>query len=130
MSKSAIVTLQGPLSYAVKGHEFRRNVPKVCPPQLVEHLAGTGKFKIVETSVAKKPVGESKAPAKKASGKPKVMPQARTLAAENGIDIEDVPGSGKNGTVTVSDVKTYMKKAAAPSGQLDPAEGDVVVVES
>lgn len=45
----------------------------------------------------------------------KATPAARRLAEEGGVDLAQVEGSGKDGTVTVRDVRAYR-----------PAEGDVV----
>jgi 2-oxoglutarate dehydrogenase E2 component (dihydrolipoamide succinyltransferase) len=60
------------------------------------------------------------------SDMPVVMPAARKLAAENGIDVRSVSGSGKGGRVTVEDVTHVFeehqpdKKAETPEEKVPP----------
>lgn len=52
-----------------------------------------------------------------ADGRIKASPLARRLAAEKGIDISKIPGSGDNGRIVKKDVDSYTpEKAAAPAG--------------
>lgn len=54
-----------------------------------------------------------------ADGRIKASPLAKKLAAEKGIDISRVPGSGDNGRIVKKDVDSYVPATAAstPSGQ-------------
>jgi pyruvate dehydrogenase E2 component (dihydrolipoamide acetyltransferase) len=51
-----------------------------------------------------------------ADGRIKASPLARKLAAEKGIDISKVPGSGDNGRIVKKDVDSYTPAAASDSG--------------
>jgi pyruvate dehydrogenase E2 component (dihydrolipoamide acetyltransferase) len=55
----------------------------------------------------------------------KASPLAKRLAAEKGIDISQVQGSGDNGRITKKDIDNYVpskKEAAAPAGAPQPAK--------
>jgi pyruvate dehydrogenase E2 component (dihydrolipoamide acetyltransferase) len=54
-----------------------------------------------------------------ADGRIKASPLAKKLAAEKGIDISRVPGTGDNGRIVKSDIDSYVPATAstAPSGQ-------------
>ena len=60
-----------------------------------------------------------------ADGRIKASPLAKKLAAEKGIDISQVPGSGDNGRIVKKDVDSYVPtgKAAPASGASQPATG-------
>ncbi|MGF2411264.1 pyruvate dehydrogenase complex dihydrolipoamide acetyltransferase [Ferruginibacter sp.] len=49
------------------------------------------------------------------NGRVKASPLAKKLAADKGIDISKVSGSGDNGRVTKKDVDSYVPAAAAPA---------------
>jgi pyruvate dehydrogenase E2 component (dihydrolipoamide acetyltransferase) len=58
-----------------------------------------------------------------ADGRIKASPLARKLAAEKGIDISKVPGSGDNGRIVKKDVDSYTPAAAtATGGSSQPAQ--------
>lgn len=60
-----------------------------------------------------------------ARGRVRAMPRARMLAAERGLDLAEITGTGPEGTITVADVKK-----AAPSGvQGGPEPGSPAVRE-
>jgi pyruvate dehydrogenase E2 component (dihydrolipoamide acetyltransferase) len=55
----------------------------------------------------------------------KASPLAKRLAAEKGIDISQVQGSGDNGRITKKDIDNYVpskKEAGAPAGAPQPAK--------
>ncbi|MDQ6655463.1 MAG: 2-oxo acid dehydrogenase subunit E2, partial [Verrucomicrobiota bacterium] len=60
------------------------------------------------------------APAQRAAssdaGRIKASPLARRVAAENGIDVSQITGTGPDGRVTESDVRTALKSQSAGSG--------------
>ena len=47
----------------------------------------------------------AEAPARASGGKVRAMPKARALARELGVDLEAVEGTGRNGSITVGDVR-------------------------
>ncbi len=63
-----------------------------------------------------------------ADGRIKASPLARKLAAEKGIDIAQVPGSGDNGRIVKKDVDSFVPSsaAAAASGSAQPAAKGMV----
>jgi pyruvate dehydrogenase E2 component (dihydrolipoamide acetyltransferase) len=73
-------------------------------------------------TAATAPAAESAAPAHSdlsvsADGRIKASPLAKKLAAEKGIDISQVPGSGDNGRIVKKDVDSYTPgKTAVPAG--------------
>ena len=73
-------------------------------------------------AAATAPVADGAAPAHSdlsvsADGRIKASPLAKKLAAEKGIDISQVPGSGDNGRIVKKDVDSYTPgKAAVPAG--------------
>ena len=56
-----------------------------------------------------------------ADGRIKASPLARKLAAEKGIDISKVAGSGDNGRIVKKDVDSYTPSKAAPASATQPA---------
>jgi 2-oxoglutarate dehydrogenase E2 component (dihydrolipoamide succinyltransferase) len=64
------------------------------------------------SSIAASAGASSAEAAKPAASAPAAMPAARKLAAEKGVDLSIVPGSGKDGRVTKADV---MQAAAQPA---------------
>jgi len=64
-----------------------------------------------------------------ADGRIKASPLARKLAAEKGIDISKIPGSGDNGRIVKKDVDSYTPgKAAAGSAPVAPGKAASPVV--
>jgi pyruvate dehydrogenase E2 component (dihydrolipoamide acetyltransferase) len=59
-------------------------------------------------------------------GRVKASPLAKKLAADKGIDISKINGSGDNGRVTKKDVDAYKEAPAAPkqAGQVEVKPGD------
>lgn len=46
---------------------------------------------------------------KKGTGRPKAAPAVRALAKSEGIDLNEIEGTGKNGLITSSDVQRYLR---------------------
>ena len=65
------------------------------------------------------------APAANGAGAPgvQVVPAARRLARERGVDLAQVPGSGPNGRILLADVEAALQSPAAPSVSPAPVEG-------
>jgi pyruvate dehydrogenase E2 component (dihydrolipoamide acetyltransferase) len=64
-----------------------------------------------------------------ADGRIKASPLARKLAAEKGIDISKVPGSGDNGRIVKKDVDSYTPAAvSATGGASQPAQAGKPVI--
>jgi pyruvate dehydrogenase E2 component (dihydrolipoamide acetyltransferase) len=53
------------------------------------------------------------------------IPGARRLAAEHGVDLRSLPGSGDGGAVLVSDVRTHLAQVAPAAPPAPPFRGDV-----
>lgn len=73
--------------------------------------------KTVDQFVEKKPgAPDGETPPAQDSKRPpatkKASPQARVLAEQNGIDLSEITGSGKNGMVRVADVRAAIEKRA------------------
>jgi len=58
-----------------------------------------------------------------ADGRIKASPLAKKLAAEKGIDITQVPGSGDNGRIIKKDVDSFVPGTTAPAATAQPATG-------
>jgi 2-oxoglutarate dehydrogenase E2 component (dihydrolipoamide succinyltransferase) len=78
-----------------------------------------------------KPIAAAAAPAAaakpqplpSAKASPPVMPAAQKIAAEKGVDVTQIQGSGRDGRVTKADVLEHAARAAAPAQQpAAPAE--------
>ena len=52
-----------------------------------------------------------------------VVPAARRLARERGVDLAQVSGSGPSGRILLADVEAALQTPAAPPGGAGPAEG-------
>ncbi len=58
------------------------------------------------------------------NGRVKASPLAKKLAAEKGINLQQVQGSGDGGRIVKSDIESYQPgKAAAPAASQEPAAG-------
>jgi len=55
------------------------------------------------------------------NGRVKASPLAKRLAAERGIDIRQVQGSGDNGRIVKNDITAFVPKQAQPAAQPQPA---------
>ncbi len=65
-------------------------------------------------------------------GRAKASPLARRLAAEQGLDLSQIKGSGPEGRIVESDVRTAIKSqgAAAPQAKAEPKKAAPASVES
>ena len=65
------------------------------------------------------------APASNGAGAPgvQVVPAARRLARERGVDLAQVRGSGPSGRIVLADVEAALQAPAAPSVSPEPIEG-------
>ena len=55
------------------------------------------------------------------NGRIKASPLAKKLAADKGIDLKKVSGSGDNGRITKKDIDSYVPAAAAPAAEVPAA---------
>jgi len=62
---------------------------------------------------APKPATPAAPPAARTSGKTLATPAVRSYAREQGLDLNDVPGSGKDGRVTKADINAFVNRASA-----------------
>ncbi len=63
---------------------------------------------------------EEELPAPEANGKLRASPMARHIAAEHGLDLADISGSGPQGRVVRADVEAALGGGAAPSEPAPP----------
>ncbi|HTI12924.1 MAG TPA: pyruvate dehydrogenase complex dihydrolipoamide acetyltransferase [Puia sp.] len=114
---------------AVIGDESKVDLPKIIasaankggspaaatqPAAAAQPVAATGQAPAAATSGQ-----ENSGLSVSADGRIKASPLAKKLAAEKGIDISRVPGSGDNGRIVKKDVDSYVPgtAAAVPSSQ-------------
>ncbi len=64
---------------------------------------------------------EAEVVAATSDGRIKASPLAKKLAADKGIDISKVSGTGDNGRITKKDIDSYVPAAAAPAAKAVPA---------
>jgi pyruvate dehydrogenase E2 component (dihydrolipoamide acetyltransferase) len=94
------------------GTAERASVPK--PAADVSGSNGQGQAGAPASAPAPEPVGAGHVAE---GGRVKSSPLARKIAAEAGVDVAQIPGSGPGGRVIRSDVDSFLKKAAtAPAG--------------
>ena len=116
-------------------HEEGSRVPVGAPiAVLADEPGGTGDVPAAPAGTAAEFVAAPTAPpapeeaAPTEGGEPqRVAPIARRLAAENGIDLASVPGSGPRGRVTVEDVKAAIGSANGASVVAAPAPAAAAV---
>ncbi len=72
------------------------------------------------TQAAAQPQAQESAPASSEGGRVKASPLAKKLAAEKGIDINQVQGSGDNGRIVKADIDNFVP-AAKPQAASAPA---------
>ena len=103
------------------------------PAQPAGEAAVSVEIPVVQPAVA--PVGETKEVS--ASGEvPHASPLARSMAADLGIDLRMVHGSGPGGRITKKDIESYQKKApevlkpAAPTAAPTPAPAQIFLRET
>ena len=87
--------------------------------------------KTVDQLIEKKPEapdGETPPPqdSKRPPAPKKASPQARVLAEQNGIDLSEITGSGKNGMVRVTDVRAEIEKRA----EIEAAKAEAAKAEA
>ncbi len=97
-------------------------------------IATDGAAAAVAAPAAKAAKAEPAPAAAEAVEEPKVMPAARKLAEEHGIDPATLAGSGKGGRVTKEDVQTAIAAgpaptaAPAPTAQPAPSGGTTIAI--
>jgi pyruvate dehydrogenase E2 component (dihydrolipoamide acetyltransferase) len=93
-----------------------RNRPSSMPPAPPADAVTEGNGQ--QPSTAPRPAAETPARAPEPGGRVKASPLARRMAAERGIDLASVPGSGPEGRVVARDLEGAAARApaAAPPG--------------
>ena len=97
---------------AEPGEELERPAAAAAPPP-------------AQPATAAPPARAAAAPPVAAGARPggasQVVPAARRLAAEHGVDLATVAGSGPDGRITEADVKSAIETPAAPAAQVGAA---------
>lgn len=99
---------------------LKANGATVTSGEVIAHLDTEAKAAAAPASKAEKPApakADKAAPAPQAAAAaaPTVMPAARKLLAETGVDASQIEGSGRGGRVTKADVLNMSKPAPAPA---------------
>ena len=89
----------------------------------LSQVRGSGPGGRIVTEDVQRAIDEAarSAPATGASATAQVIPAARRLAKEHGIDLSQVRGSGPAGRITVEDVQRVIAAAAQPTASVPPA---------
>jgi pyruvate dehydrogenase E2 component (dihydrolipoamide acetyltransferase) len=93
-----------------------RNRPSSMPPAPPAEAVTEGDGQ----QPAPKPAAETPRPAPQTGGRVKASPLARRMAAERGIDLASVPGSGPEGRVVARDLEGAAARAPAPPAGAPP----------
>ncbi|HEY8968333.1 MAG TPA: pyruvate dehydrogenase complex dihydrolipoamide acetyltransferase [Puia sp.] len=119
---------------AVIGDESRIDLPRILAAAKNKGVPGpvaTGETQPAGSAQASAPAANGAAPATgtlsvTADGRIKASPLAKKIAAEKGIDISQVTGSGDNGRIVKKDIDNFVPgRAAAPASQPAAAKGAV-----
>ncbi len=96
----------------------------------IASISGTGaRGRVTDKDVAAAvDAGSRTAPQGPANGAPRATPLARRMAKENGVDIAQVTGTGKDGRITDKDVEAFLAEGGSPpeqqpTGELIPLTG-------
>ncbi len=65
-----------------------------------------------------------------AAGAVQALPAVRKLAAELGVPLSGIPGSGPDGRITETDVRAYASRSAAGTAPAPPAERPAIKIKS
>jgi pyruvate dehydrogenase E2 component (dihydrolipoamide acetyltransferase) len=89
----------------------------------LSQVRGSGPGGRVVTEDVQRAIDEaaSPAPSSGASATVQVIPAARRMAKEHGIDLSQVRGSGPGGRITVEDVQRVIDAAAQPAASVPPS---------
>jgi pyruvate dehydrogenase E2 component (dihydrolipoamide acetyltransferase) len=89
----------------------------------LNHVRGSGPGGRIVAEDVQRAIDEAARPAPppEASATVQVIPAARRLAQEHGIDLGQVRGSGPGGRITVEDVQRVIDEAARPIPSVPPA---------
>ena len=77
----------------------------------------------VERAIASPPWSASPAPARGVADRVQVVPAARRLARQNGIDLATVPGSGPGGRILIADVEQAIASPPQADAETVPLTG-------
>ncbi len=94
-----------------------RNQPSSMPPAAPAEAVTEGNGQ----QPAPRPAAEQPPRAVRTGGRVKASPLARRMAAERGIDLGSVPGSGPEGRVIARDLEGVAARAPAPAAAAAPA---------
>lgn len=90
---------------------------------LIAKITGGATASATPAPAASSPAPTASAPAPSASGDAPVAPSVRRIAAENGINPGDIPGSGKGGRATKGDALAYLEKKPMETSAMSSTSG-------
>jgi len=127
---------EAPVSTARPPADQQPSTPPVTPPATREEQSsstGAAREDGQSTSPRQERPSASAAEASAANGKVRASPMARHIAAEHGLDLSGIQGSGPQGRVIRADVEAALSGTAQPASEPQaetvaaaprPAEGD------
>ncbi|HEC21486.1 MAG TPA: 2-oxo acid dehydrogenase subunit E2 [Chloroflexi bacterium] len=87
------------------------------------HVPSPGGGETAPTPVAAPPRREAPSPPERGgNGAPRISPVVARIAAEHGIDVSRVPGTGRGGRVTKKDILAYIERQATEEAPAAGAE--------
>jgi 2-oxoglutarate dehydrogenase E2 component (dihydrolipoamide succinyltransferase) len=96
--------------------------PQITPPAPTPEPVAPAAVAAPEPAPAPAPEPIAATPTEDAPRRGILSPVVRKLAAEHGIDLERVPGTGEGGRITRKDVMTYVAAQGAGAAPSEPAK--------
>jgi 2-oxoglutarate dehydrogenase E2 component (dihydrolipoamide succinyltransferase) len=120
-TKLAVIAPEGAPAAA---EEEPEPVPAPAEPATAEAAAEAAASSSAETPAPAAPTPAPAAPDVSGNGKTFVSPVVARIAAEHGVDVGSVPGTGQGGRVTKKDILAFIERGApaAPVAPTAPAE--------
>src|SRR5581483_7962903 len=124
-TKLAVIAPEGaPAAAAAEAEPAPAEVPAAPEPATAEAAAEAAAASSAETPAPSAGAPGPAAPDVSGNGKTFVSPVVARIAAEHGVDVGAVPGTGQGGRVTKKDILAFIERGApaAPAAPAEPAE--------